>query len=126
MFLFTTKQGTAGPTQITARAETGVRSLARNVDYINSDEYVRYMGEGLAINNGVTDVSATGTDISAYEDIYFNYFKDTFFGEDPNNPGQLANTDWQDFIFDEGVTQKYNVSAAGGNSSTNFPPFRWL
>ncbi|WP_409029589.1 carboxypeptidase-like regulatory domain-containing protein [Gracilimonas sediminicola] len=120
--IITTKNGTAGPTRITARAETGVRSLARNVDYINSEEYVRYMGEGLAINNGVTDVSADGADISSFEDTYRNFFLG-FFGADPDsdpNDPQLANTDWQDFIFSEGVTQKYNVSASGGNSSTNF------
>ncbi|WP_421774033.1 SusC/RagA family TonB-linked outer membrane protein [Gracilimonas sp.] len=120
--IITTKNGSAGPTRITARAETGVRSLARNVDYISSEEYVRYMGEGLAINNGVTDVSADGADISSFEDTYRNFFLG-FFGADPDsdpNDPQLANTDWQDFIFSEGVTQKYNVSAAGGNSSTNF------
>lgn len=146
--LITTKQGSAGPTQITARAETGVRSLARNVDYISPDEYIRYMGEGLALNRGVIDVSENGADITAYEDVYRNFFIDFFNSPDwtteqrnayadatdPNGadlsttealqllglPSTLANTNWQDFIFDEGVTQKYNVSASGGNSSTLF------
>jgi TonB-dependent SusC/RagA subfamily outer membrane receptor len=62
--IITTKDGTAGPTQITARAETGVRSLARNVDYINTEQYIDYMGEGWALNAGVTP----GGDYSAYED----------------------------------------------------------
>jgi len=113
--IITTKDGTAGPTQITARAETGVRSLANNVDYINSDQYVDYMGEGWALNAGVTP----GGDYSAYEDGYRNFFL-SFFGSPVEAGDQLANTNWQDFIFDEGVTQKYNVSASGGNSSTTF------
>lgn len=120
--IITTKQGDAGPTQITARAETGVRSLARNVDYITNEQYVRYLGEALAINNGVTDVSADGTDITAFEDAYRNFLLNTFGADpdsDPNDP-QLANTSWQDFIYEDGVTQKYNVSASGGNASTNF------
>ncbi|MBD3616391.1 MAG: TonB-dependent receptor [Gracilimonas sp.] len=117
--IITTKQGSAGPTQITARTETGIRSLARNVDYINSEEYVQYLGEGRAFLFGETDVSEDGADISAYIDNRRDFLLG-FFGEDPNNPGELANTDWQDFIFSDGVTQKYNISAAGGNSSTSF------
>lgn len=113
--IITTKDGTAGPTQITARAETGVRSLARNVDYINTEQYIDYMGEGFALNSGV----APGGDFSAYEDAYRNFFL-SFFGSPVEAGDQLANTDWQDFIFDEGVTQKYNISASGGNSSTTF------
>ncbi|WP_103665538.1 SusC/RagA family TonB-linked outer membrane protein [Gracilimonas amylolytica] len=113
--IITTKDGSAGPTQITARAETGVRSLANNVDYISSEQYVEYMGEALALNSGVTP----GGDYSSYEDIYRNFFL-SFFGSPVEAGDELANTNWQDFIFDEGVTQKYNVSASGGNSATTF------
>lgn len=128
--IITTKDGTAGPTQITARAETGVRSLANNVDYINSDQYVEYMGEGWALNFGIDPTQPyispfDGTtqleagDYSPFEDSYRNFFLG-FFGSPVEAGDQLANTNWQDFIFDEGVTQKYNVSASGGNSSTTF------
>ncbi|MGN8226048.1 SusC/RagA family TonB-linked outer membrane protein [Gracilimonas sp. BCB1] len=116
--IITTRNGSAGPTRITASAETGVRSLARNVDYISSEEYVAYLGEGRALNFGETP----GSDYSTDEDLYRNFLITSYGADpdsDPNNP-QLANTNWQDFIYQEGVTQKYNVSAAGGNSSTNF------
>ena len=113
--IITTKSGSAGPTQITASAETGVRTLARNVDYISSDQYMEYLGEGWALNVGVTP----GGDYQPYIDAYTNAYLGAY-GEDPNNPGNLANTNWQDFIYQDGVTQKYNISANGGNSSTSF------
>lgn len=113
--IITTKRGSAGSTQVTARAETGVRSLAQNVDYISSDQYVRYMGEAFAINSGVS----LDNDISAFEDSYRNFFL-SFFGSPAEGGGTLANTDWQDFIFDEGVTQRYNISVSGGTQETAF------
>jgi TonB-dependent starch-binding outer membrane protein SusC len=113
--IITTKRGNAGQTQVTARAETGVRTLARNVDYINPDQYVRYMGEALALNSGVS----LDNDISEFEDAYKEYFLE-FFGEDPFNEGQLANTDWQDFIYSDAVTQRYNIAVSGGDETTTF------
>lgn len=109
--IITTKRGTAGRTTVTARAETGVRSLARNVDYITSEQYVQYLGEGFAY--------VTGQSVEAGVTNRRNFLTG-FFGEDPFNPGQLANTNWQDFIFDEGVTQRYNISMSGGNQATTF------
>lgn len=110
--IITTKRGQQGRTQVTARAETGVRTLARNVDYITPDQYVRYMGEARYFNGVAGSVEAG-------EDVYRNHFLNTY-GEDPNNPGELANTDWQDFIFSDGVTQRYNISVSGGDESTTF------
>ncbi|MEP1140577.1 MAG: TonB-dependent receptor plug domain-containing protein, partial [Balneola sp.] len=51
--IITTKSGTSGATRVNAKVERGVRSLARNVDYINSDQYVEYMGEASALNFGI-------------------------------------------------------------------------
>ena len=113
--LITTKRGSAGSTQVTARAETGVRSLARDVDYINSEQYVRYRAEGAAINSGVS----LDNDISEFENAQRDFFL-SFFGSPAENGGQLASTDWQDFIFDDGVTQKYNISVSGGTQETAF------
>ncbi len=116
--IITTKSGTRGDTRVNAKVERGIRNLARNVDYISSEQYVEYMGEALALNSGETP----GSDYTAYEDIYRNFFLG-FFGadpdSDPNNP-TLTNTDWQDFIFSEGVTEKYDLSVSGGNQTTTY------
>lgn len=117
--LITTKKGRAGSVQIDANVERGVRNIARNVDYISSDEYVQYMAEGLAFNSGARAIDGS-FDLQPYVDYYKNFFLG-FFGSDPASDGsQLANTDWQDFIFTEGVTQKYNISMSGGNAGTVF------
>ncbi|TVQ67141.1 MAG: TonB-dependent receptor [Balneolaceae bacterium] len=109
--IITTKRGQVGRTQITARAETGVRSLARNVDYITSEQYVDYLAEGAQY--------ITGWDFDFARDNRKDFLLG-FFGEDPFNPGQLANTDWQDFIYSDGVTQRYNISMSGGTQATTF------
>ncbi len=118
--LITTKQGRAGRTVVNASVERGVRSLARNVDYITSEEYVEYLAEGLAYRNGARGMN--GFDLAPFianrQTAMLN-----FFGRDPNstaeNP-QLANTDWQDFIFSEGSTAKYSMSFSGGNQATSY------
>ncbi|MFU8859746.1 MAG: SusC/RagA family TonB-linked outer membrane protein [Cyclonatronaceae bacterium] len=119
--LITTKQGRQGRTNVTFRAETGVRTLARNVDYISSEQYVTYMGEALALNGGQR-IWEDGFDLTPFENAYRNFFLG-FFGADPNSDPddpRLANTDWQDFIFDDGVTQKYNLTLSGGDQKTTF------
>ena len=118
--IITTKRGRSGTTQVSARAETGVRSLARNVDYISAEQYVDYLGEGLQYRDQIGLVSAPSDwTLEDFRDNRRDFLLSTF-GEDPNNPGELANTNWQDFIFDEGVTQRYNLSVSGGNEETTF------
>lgn len=118
--IITTKKGMPGETRISASVERGVRSLSQGVDYINSTQYVEYMAEGYAFNSGVTAIDGS-VDLTPYRDVYRNFFL-SFFGEDPSNPGAgtLAETNWQDFIFQEGTTQKYNIAMSGGNAATSF------
>ncbi len=115
--IITTKGGTSGQTQVTARAETGVRTLARNVDYLNRDEYLDYSAEGWMHRAGVPV-----TDEAAFE--AFRADREAFylgtFGEDPNNPGQLSDYNWQDFVYEDGVTQKYSLNISGGDDNTTF------
>ena len=113
--LITTKRGAEGATRISARAETGVRSIANNVDYISTDEYIQFFGEGIAYNNGL---QPSEIDMDPFRDAAENFFI-SLYGEPVPGEG-LAETDWQDFIFSDGVTQKYNVSASGGDQNTRF------
>jgi TonB-linked SusC/RagA family outer membrane protein len=118
--IITTKRGTKGTSQVNASYERGVRSLARNVNYISSDEYVDYLTDADARAAGVSlDSDLTTFRQDVYDDLLDAYFTDQMEGYDANNP-QLANFDWQDFIFSEGVTEKYNMSVSGGNQATNY------
>jgi TonB-dependent starch-binding outer membrane protein SusC len=116
--LITTKGGSAGATQVTARAETGIRTLARNVDYLDRDQYLDYYTEAVMLNSGIP-LSDQETFNSLRQNDVPALFLDTF-GEDPNNPGQLANFNWQDFIYEDGVTQRYTASISGGDERTTF------
>jgi len=120
--VITTKKGSAGTTKVTARAETGVRNVTRNVDYISTEQYLDYVGEAWALNAGVTPVGdaglAEGGSYLPYRDAYESFFG-SFFSS-PNGDGVLADTDWQDFIYDTGVSSRYNASASGGNDKTRF------
>jgi len=109
--LITTKRGQEGRTQVSARAETGVRSIAREVDYINTDQYLEYLGEARFLN-GLVASKEDGIE------LYRNFLIGSF-GTPPGSD-ELSNTNWQDFVFDDGVTQKYSVSASGGDEQTNF------
>ena len=138
--IITTRRGQRGPTQVTARVETGVRTLARTVDYISTDEYIDYLAEGWEYR-----VPGAFPDMDGYRNFVLGGLLDYFgspdwTGADRNaysaarNQGlssqqaidatgvspQLASFDWQDFIYDSGVTQRYTVTASGGDASTMF------
>ena len=111
--LITTKRGAEGVTQISARSETGFRNMSRNVDYLNTSEYLDYYGDAYYHNNLV---GSREEGREAAEDFFLG-----FFGPRPGTDDQLADTDWQDLIYrDDALSQKYNVSAQGGVDRTNF------
>lgn len=123
--IITTKGGKKGATRVNARVERGVRSLARNVDYISSDEYVEYMGEAYYLNDlQAQKFNRSPLDFATREEYdadYLDFFLG-FFGADPTDAtsSSLTNTDWQDFIFQEGSTAKYSLDISGGNETTTY------
>ncbi len=135
--IITTKRGKQGATVVSASVERGVRNLARNVDYISSDEYAAYMGEAYMIDDMYREKFLNQTPDFATLDEYINDYREFFIGffgvdavdADGNHNGypgfdedvrNLPNTDWQDFIFSDGITQRYNLNISGGNENTNY------
>ena len=127
--LITTKRGQSGATNVSYRAETGVRRATQVVDYLNREQYLDYLGEALAINAGVTPVGEDGLQQGGayipYRDaaeasMLSNWGSPTGTQANPAGDGTLADTDWQDFIYDGGVTQKHTLSVNGGNDDTRF------
>ncbi|HEX6982918.1 MAG TPA: TonB-dependent receptor [Balneolaceae bacterium] len=110
--IITTKSGQAsGPTQITVSAETGVTMASEMPDYLSTQQYLDYMGEIYAYN--------TGASVEEGRQVYQDYFIGVF--DTPGRDGEeLANTDWQDFIYQQGVSRSYNVAVSGGNDKTTF------
>ena len=111
--VITTKKGREGATLITASAQRGVRNATMDVDYLTTDQYLDYMGEA-RYNNGLSATPEDG------RTVYENFFKGFFDTPDGTGTGELADTDWQDFVYDTGYSSKYNVAASGGDAKTRF------
>lgn len=108
--IITTKRGRSGDTQITAKVERGSRNSSLDVNYINTEQYLEYLAEGYQYAVGGTLDAARAN-------------RKTFllnnFGS-PNADGELADTDWSDYIFGTGVSTNYSISASGGDAKTRF------
>lgn len=127
--LITTKRGSEGRTQISASVQAGTRFSANRVDYLGRDAYLDYLGEAFSIATGQSFEDARANRANAMR----SEFGSPLAEEDlPGEPGSeerqafldqgldLADTNWQEFVYDQGATQKYNVSVTGGSGDTNF------
>ena len=104
VILISTKKGRAGKTKISAYAEYGFSNTAFISDQgkpLNKTQYTELTTEGLS--------NATGGDTAT-----INFYLDALGA----NNGY--NTDWLSQVTRQGISQQYNVSAAGGDAKTTF------
>ncbi len=107
--IITTKKGISGDTKISLNAQFGISDLENpnNFGVMNSAQYVDYYRSAI-INAGLDpDDSGSG------------YYM----------PVELSsqNTDWVDRVIQTGITQNYELSIQGGNSSSqHFVSFGYL
>lgn len=101
--LITTKSGAQGIAKIDVSARVGFSDPAYNnlLEPLNEEQYRQLYIEGY-INNGSYDTEAEALE------FYNQQFP------------EQANTNWIDEITQTGVTQDYNVSAAGGSEKINY------
>ncbi len=121
--LITTKRGSEGRTRISLRAETGFRDATERVSYLNRDEFLDWAAEAHNFAN-------PNLTLAESRENRVNFYRNNLFGSpiaDPDNPlfadplgRDLADTNWQEFVFDRGVTQRYNLSVTGGVQNTSF------
>lgn len=92
--LVTTKNGSAGKTQVDFDMTYGFQQLSNTVDMLNAEQYAKMQNEARA---------ASG--LETYWD----------------NPSSLGSgTDWQDALSRNAVLQKYNLSVSGGNDKLQY------
>ena len=91
--LITTKKGKAGKTEVNFNASYGWNSPIKTIDVVDGPTYVDYVEE----RYGFRDVSLFGGDLDT-----------------------MANSNWQDLIFDTNPIQTYGLSLAGGDTKTRF------
>ncbi len=96
--LITTKTGKKGRGEISFDSQYSISSLAKKQDVLNADDFITYMLE-------VSPTNAERLDMYYYNDpsAYVN--------------NKLADTDWQDEVYESGLRQQYNVSFQGGNDN---------
>ena len=98
VIIITTKRGRPGKTSFGYSSFVGVDKVAKKIKMLDGEQYVAYIKEALFYpgRGGVTAPSNL------------------------NDPATWANTDWQNEIFRNGITQNHQLSASGGNGALQF------
>ena len=92
--LITTKTGKANTREITFDAQIGIGTVAKRYDVLNAYDFAT---------------------------LYNTYIPNTFSQEQLTAfQNGTAGTDWQDEIYQTGVTQDYKLTFSGGNDKTTF------
>lgn len=98
VIMVTTKKGSTAKPSIRAKATFGVSTIAKKLDIMNAEEFIRYRND-IAFGNG--------KDASKFIPKY-----------DPDN--YLNDTDWIDAITRVAKYQNYSVSASGKGKDYNY------
>lgn len=99
--LITTKKGKEGKTRFSISSSTGIASIARKLDLLNTEQYLAMRREAFA-NDGITEYPANAYDVNGTWD-------------------QTRYTNWQEVLIGN-TAQTYNIQASvsGGNAHTQF------
>ncbi|HNW49730.1 MAG TPA: TonB-dependent receptor [Prolixibacteraceae bacterium] len=91
VILVTTKKGNAGKMKTSFNAYSGIESVAKKIEMMNSQEWM-----------GVNE------EIDAKGKVALN-----------SRPDTLKTYDWQSMVFNPAISQNYDISTSGGNDVSN-------
>jgi TonB-linked SusC/RagA family outer membrane protein len=116
--IITTKGGKKGSGTITYNGKVGVSLLNRKLDLLNADEYMQVQKRAYAYSGKVMPHL-----INPMENM-FNYSKDASGGYARDDNGYLIaspkyDTDWQDAVTQNAITNNHNLSFSSGNEKTS-------
>ena len=100
VIIVTTKQGVVGRTSFTFSTYTGVQQSNQRYDLLNTEQYVQYIKEINAQDEGGTLVGV--------------------INDDPEFDGNGIDTDWQDELFRTALLTSYNFGANGGTEKAKY------
>lgn len=120
--LITTKKGKSGKAQISFSSSFGVSSVLNKIDVMDAYEFAQLHYD--AKNNAYLD-NVVGADISDNNDTRVSKGGSKYrIPEEllPYIQGQqgLTNTDWQDEIFRNAITQNHTLSVQGGGEMSSY------
>lgn len=104
VIIIDTKRSTSMATRIEANVMAGIEFLPKRPLMMDSDQHRLYVSEL---------IGSTGTELSNFkflnEDPTYHYYK-TFHN----------NTNWDDYVYREALTQNYNISVQGGDEVADY------
>jgi len=111
VILITTRRGSAGDTQFNLSANFGVSEELNRLDIIEGPEWVELQYEAFEtwgeFNNNPDWQQTAAANIGGWT-------------LDDVAEGNVPHYDWQDALMQTGTTQRYDLSASGGNEQTRF------
>ena len=111
--IVTTKTGQIGKPQVAFNTYVGLQQVARQVDMMNSGEYVQWFIDGH--NNAWVQEGGNINDPNEARPS-LNYQ----IPEEYRTPKNLPNTTWQDEIFRTAPMHSYQLSVSGGNENIRY------
>ncbi len=99
VIVISTKKGKKGKVKFNFNTYVGTQFAPEDLDVLNSQQYVDYITD-------LTQNAGSGVPVR---------FSDPDFAQLLN-----TNTNWQDAVFQSGTIESYNLSASGGNDTSNF------
>lgn len=104
VIIVTTKKGKANQNTVTFSHYTQVKSVINKMDVLGASDYMTLRNQGI-INDGGTPM---------FSDDEINLI------EPVSSTGYIANTDWQDEVFQTAVSQYYSLGVSGGSEKTSY------
>ncbi len=108
--LVTTKRGKAGKTQVTLNYYKGVSDPIKKLDVLNTQEWIGLRTEAL-VNGGTSPANSLTSVLSTLRQPV---------DLSPAAIAALPTYDWQDAVYQRGITDNYEVNLNGGTDKTRF------
>ena len=139
--IITTKKGQTGRPRVSLTAQVGMQQVEKKMKMMNRDQYVQWFMDGR--NQAWLDQPVISADPdksphtindpnsrrNRYSSASTNYMipdgnmKDYGYAYnfyDPASVATLPDTDWQNLLFRNAMTQQYEVAITGGSESTKY------
>lgn len=117
VIIINTKRGKSGKIQVNLNSYVGINLEPKQYDMMDAQQYSDFYSQALFKTQGLgkTYIDSNGKtqDNPAY--VYSPEFRQKYYGQ-----GWEQGTNWQDLLFNNGLTQNYHLSLAGGGENSNF------
>jgi len=110
--LITTKKGTKGRAKVSYNGWVGISSPVKYYDVLNAEQFVDVKNEAVKNHYGTDQYSLSKSTATTDGSKAFN------LGYDAN--GKVIDTDWNKYVFQNGIQQSHAVAVDGGNDRVQY------